>query len=73
VANGGGSVATDATGRTEHSWGGAAYQQHAVAAYWSAKRGMAFRKRLAKDVADSKKRSRAAKAAWKRRKAVAHA
>jgi hypothetical protein len=41
----------------------------AAAAYQSARSFVYFRERLAKDVADHKKRSRAAKKAWKVRKA----
>jgi len=56
-------------GRTELSYGGAAYGYHASAALSSAKAQVAFRKRLKDDVRQINKRSRAAKKGWKTRKA----
>ena len=53
------------------SYGSAPYGEHALSAYLSAKCHIAFRQRLAADVADHKKRSRAAKQAWKTRRAGA--
>lgn len=70
-ANGGGCLTTYRDGRTEMSYGGAAYGRHAAAALAHAKSSIAFRERLAADVADHKKRSRAAKQAWKTRRAGA--
>lgn len=43
----------------------------ALAAWFSAKRTIHFRETLRRDVQDHKRRSRAAKKAWKVRKAVA--
>ena len=48
--------------------GGAAYQMHAVAAYWTARRSIFFRKDLAATIAASKKRSKAAKRGWATRR-----
>ena len=48
--------------------GGAAYQMHALAAYWSARRSIAFRKDFAATIAASKKRSKAAKRGWATRR-----
>lgn len=70
-ANGGGSVTTDPTGRTEHSYGSAPYGEHALAAWWSAKRAVHFRETFDADMKASAKRTRAAKKAWKTRKANA--
>lgn len=50
---------------------GEAFYRTAEAAWNSARSHVHFRERLAKDVADHKKRSKAAKAAWKRRRAAA--
>lgn len=44
----------------------------ALDAYWSAKRTVHFRATLAADVADHKKRSKAAKKAWKTRRTKAN-
>ena len=55
-ASGGGMVSRYQSGRTEHSFGGAAYGEHAYAAYMSAKRHIAFRKDLSDTVARYKKR-----------------
>ncbi len=49
--------------------GGAAYQSHALAAYWSARRSMHFRETFAKDMKARAKRSKAAKGGWKTRRA----
>jgi hypothetical protein len=69
-ADGGGCLTTFPSGRTELTHG-ASYGEHAISAFLSAKRHVAFRAQLSKDVADHKRRSRSAKAAWKRRKARA--
>lgn len=53
--------------RAEH---GEQFYRTAESAWNSARSHVFFRERLAKDVADHKKRSKAAKAAWKRRKAA---
>ncbi len=54
--------------------GGAVYGFHAYAAYLSAKRAIHFRATLKADIAAHKKRSKAAKKAWKmRRTAIAFA
>lgn len=50
--------------------GGAAYGFHAVAAFISAKRQIHFRATLKADVAAHKRRSKAAKKAWKTRRAA---
>lgn len=50
--------------------GGAAYQCHALAAYWSARSSMHFRERFAEDLATHTRRSNAAKKAWKARRAT---
>jgi len=69
--DGSGSLTVYPSGRTETSYGSAPYGEHALSAYLSAKCHIAFRQRLAADVADHKKRSRAAKQAWKTRRAGA--
>lgn len=48
--------------------GGAAYGEHAIAAYNSARRSIHFRETLKADIATSKKRSRAAKRGWENRR-----
>lgn len=45
--------------------------QAAIAAYWSARRTLAFRADLAQTVAAGRKRSKAAKRGWKTRRAAA--
>lgn len=50
--------------------GGAAYQNHAIAAFYSAKGAIRFRADLAKKVKQHKKRSAAAKKGWKKRRAA---
>ena len=50
--------------------GGAAYGFHALAAYNSARSHIHFRKTLKDDIAQSKKRSAAAKRGWKKRRAA---
>ncbi len=52
----------------DHNGGGAADGLHAMAALWSARSTIAFRKRLAKTIKDHKKRSAAAKRGWKKRR-----
>ena len=52
----------------EHTGGGAAADFHAVAAYRSAKRHLAFRERMSTEAAARKKRSAAAKRGWKKRR-----
>jgi hypothetical protein len=54
----------------EYSGGGAAVGFHAVAAYNSARSHIHFMKTLSADIKTSKRRSAAAKRAWKKRKAV---
>lgn len=67
-ANGGGTLTVFPSGRTELSFASAPFGRHALSAFASAKRSLAFRKDLAASVADQAKRSRAAKRAWKARR-----
>jgi hypothetical protein len=57
-------------GAREFTGGGAAYQYHALAAYWSARRAVAFRDDLRATVKNNEKRSKAAKRGWKTRRAA---
>lgn len=50
--------------------GGAAYQCHALAAYWSARRAAHFRETLAADIKQSRIRSQAARKGWEKRRAA---
>ena len=50
--------------------GGAAYGFHAIAAYWSARSSIHFKKTFAADMKAHTKRSAAAKRGWKTRKAA---
>lgn len=50
--------------------GGAAYQCHALAAYWSVRRSMHFRETFAADMKRSRARSQAARKGWKKRRAA---
>lgn len=68
--NDGGSLTIEPSGRTEHTFGGAAYGLHAVAAFLSAKRHIAFKVQLSADIKASRKRSKAAKQGWKTRRAA---
>lgn len=61
----------DGVDQRQFTGGGAAYGLHAYAAYLSALRTIHFRQTLDAQVKDHKKRSRAAKKAWKTRRAAA--
>lgn len=69
-ADGGGMLTTYPTGRTEVSYASAPYGEHALSAWTSARRHAHFMADLGKRVADSKKRSKAAKKAWATRRAA---
>lgn len=61
----------DGMARFQLSHGGAAYQNHAVAAIQSARGQISFRKRLSDDVRADKRRSAAALKGWRTRRANA--
>jgi len=54
--------------QSDHGGGGAWPGEHALTAYKSARAHVFFMQRLGADLAESKRRSNAAKKAWKRRK-----
>jgi hypothetical protein len=72
IANdGGGSLTIYPSGKTELSYGSAAYQCHALAAFASARRSIAFRGDLRATIKQNARRSKAAKKGWQTRKAAA--
>lgn len=70
-ADGCGSLTVYPSGRTEHAYASAPYGEHALSAWMAARRHVYFLADLAQTVKAAKKRSAAAKKAWKARKAAA--
>lgn len=60
----------DGVDQRQFTGGGAAYQSHALAAYWFARRQVNFRQRLKADLAAYNKRSAAAKRGWAKRRSI---
>ena len=54
----------------QHTGGGAAYQGHALAAYWAARRSIHFRETFAADMKRSRAASAAARKGWETRRAA---
>ncbi len=50
--------------------GSAAYGEHAIAAYWAARRNVHFRETFTEDMKANKRRSKAAKRGWKTRRTL---
>jgi hypothetical protein len=70
-AHGGGTLTTFPSGRTELTFASAPFGLHAVSAFATAKRALFFRAEARATLRDHAKRSRAAKKAWKARRANA--
>lgn len=63
-----GTLTSYQSGRTEMSYGGAPYDEHAVSAWLCAKRRVYFRRELSNSIKIAKRRSAAAKRGWKTRR-----
>jgi len=58
----------DGLSRMQVSYGGAPYQEHALSAFWSARRSLHFRATFAADMKQHRRRSKAARKGWKTRR-----